>query len=595
MDTSLDPRELLRIGWRRKWFLIIPAALVFAAAVGTILMLPPLYRSQATILVEPQDIPDNLVPSLVTEQIDRRLQIITQRVMVTDNLLRIADRHDLYADERETLSRGAIAAKVGERIETDTLVTQFNDQQSGRSGQATLAFQISFADGDPDLAHQVTNDLVSIYLSNNTESRRAVAEQTTSFLAEEREALDERVASIEDELTTFKTEHRELLPEEAAFKRQLLNNLEQRLRSLESDLRTLRERESYLSTQLALTDEFESGRGGRENPETRLELLRAELATARARYSSSHPDVVRLQREVRSLEQVVGARAGSSALAEQEAQLSAELATLRDRYTDQHPDVQRVQRELVQLRETMSEGGDSDASTAGVSRNSAYVQLSAQLNSVEAEINSIAEQRAQLREERVTLQEQLARAPEVEREYNRIVRRLENALADREKLADKETTARLSGTLEATAAGERLTLVEPPSLPNSPSSPNKKLILAIGFLLAAGSGGTLAMLAEFLDRSIRSASDLVRIVGDSPLAAIPLLTTPADQRRKWAKRLGIAALVGLVVAGGLTWVHQQIAPLDVLGYQAMTQAEQWMGTVVPSLAAGGSAPVSTTP
>jgi polysaccharide biosynthesis transport protein len=588
MDTSFDPRELIRIGWRRKWYFIIPAAVVFTAAIVTIFVLPPLYRSQATILIEPQEIPENVVPSLVTEQIDRRLQIITQRVLVSENLLRIADRHNLFADERDTLSRDAIAGKMRERIETDSVVTQFNDQQSGRSGQATLVFEVSFSDPDPKLAHQVTSDLVSIYLSNNAESRRTITEQTTNFLAEERTAVDRRIATIEDELTTFKTEHRELLPDEAAFKRQLLNNLEQRLRTLESDLRALRERESYLSTQLALTDEFESFRGGRETPESRLELLRAELASARARYSSGHPDVVRLQREVQSLQQAVGARAGSSALAEEESRLTTELSILRERYTDQHPDVERVRRALASVRQEITDAGNRDVSTAGVSRNSAFIQLSAQLNSVQAEIKAIDEQRGQLRAERIALQEDLARAPEVEREYNRVVRRLENALADREELADKETAARLSGSLEATAARERLALLNPPSLPGSPSSPNKKLILAIGFVLAVGSGGTLALVMEFLDRSIRSVGALTSIVGDPPLAVVPLITTGADARRKWLWRLGSAAAVVIIAAAALAWVHERIAPLDVLGYQAMDRAERWVGGVVPPLAGKGS-------
>lgn len=233
-------------------------------------------------------------------------------------------------------------------------------------------------------------------------------------------------------------------------------------------------------------------------------------------------------------------------------------------------------------------GGEAaTAATAGVRRNNSYIQLSAQLNSVQAEIAAVEDQRVQLRDERVVLQEQLARAPAVEREYIRLQRRLENAIADREALADKEATARLSGSLETTAAGERLTLIEPPSTPGSPFSPNKKLILAIGLVLAVGSGGTALVLAELFDRSVRSVADLARLVGDTPLAAIPVIANAADRRRRWTRRVGATAAVVVVAGGGLVWVHQRVVPLDVLGYQAADRTERWLVTTFPELAGDG--------
>ncbi len=552
---------------------------MFAAVLAVMLSMPELYRSQATILIEPQEIPEDVVPSLMTQQIDRQIEAITREVMVGDNLLRIADQHDLYADERDQLTRGAVAGRMRERIETNTVLTEFNDQQTGRSGRVTVAFEISFLDADPNMARRITNELASVYLSSSLEGRRDVAEKTTSFLANERAALDRKVATIEDELTEFKMDNRELLPEEAAFKRQLLNNVEQRLRDMTSNLRVLRERESYLSTQLALIDEFETPRGNSGVPEARLESLRAELVTARARYNPSHPDVTRLEREVRALESVVGSRAGASALARQAEVLTTELATLRERYTEDHPDVQRVQRELASLRGALAEGDAGGVGASGASRSSTFIQLSAQLNGVQAQISAVQEQQRQLQEERTTLQQQLARAPEVQREYTRLMRRLDNAVADRAELAEKETKAHLRGALETTAAGERLTLAESPGAPSSPHSPNQTLFLAIGFVLAMGSGTMSLALAEILDRSIRSAGDLAKIVGDQPLVTIPVIMTTPDRRRFWLRRIGVVALVLVVVGAGVGWVHQRVVPLDLLAAQTTAKVERWLSNL----------------
>jgi uncharacterized protein involved in exopolysaccharide biosynthesis len=586
MDVSVNPWELIRVVWRRKWFFITPAVLVLAVAAAAIVLVPPLYRSDATILVERQEMPEDVVPSLANEEIDRRLQVITNRVLVTQNLIEIADRHDLYAADRDVLSREAIADRMRERIDTQTMITEFNDESSGRRGQATVGFQVSFLDPDPRVARAVTDDLVSTYLVTNLEQRRAVAERTTEFLAGERAALDERIAGLEDELAAFKTANRELLPQEAAFKRRALTELGQRLDSTERDLRVLRERESYLATQLALTEEFDAdGAGGRTTPASQLALLRTELATARARYRSTHPDVVRLEREVRSLEALVGAEGSSAALAASERELTTRLATLRERYTDDHPDVRRVRRELAAVRRTRAEAESGGGPTApGVDRNPTFVRLSAELNSVRAEIAAIGEQRDRLRAQRAALQDQLARTPDVEREYNRLVRRLENAVADREELADKEATVRLSGSMESTEAGERLTLIEPPSLQDSPAQPNKRLILAIGIVLSVASGGTSLAIAQFFDRSIRSARDLSRLVGDVPLCAIPMLLTPGDRRRRWRRRGAVVAVTLLVLAGALFWVHTRVTPLDLLGYEVSTKVEQRLERWFPALA-----------
>jgi len=397
-----------------------------------------------------------------------------------------------------------------------------------------------------------------------------------------RSDLEDRITWLENELAEFQRDNRELLPEEATFKRQLLANTEQQLRSLDQDLRSLREREGFLTTELALTDQFVPAdrRGGpAASPEAQLELLRAELATARARYSASHPDVVRLQREVASLESVVGERSGATRLLDQEEALIGELTSLRERYTDAHPDVQRVQNELERVRSAIRNLGGrnaiGDLGGSGTVRNDAYVQLSAQLNSIQTQIRSIEEQRRQLREERETLQEQLARAPAVEREYTRLTRSLKNAITDREALADKETSASLSGALESSAVSERFVLAEPASLPLAPVSPKEKLILAVGFVLAMGCGGAAVMTAEFLDRSIRSTRELSQLLGDSPLATIPTLVSPAERRLLWGRRTAITLAIVFVGAIGLLAIHHSLTPLDLLFYEARASLTRW--------------------
>lgn len=578
-DGFLDPAELIRIAWRSKWFFLVPASLLFGAAVLFMLFQTPKYKADATIFVENQNIPEDIVPSLMSDYIDRRLDMLTRRVLLTGSLTNLINEYDLYPAMRETMPATAVAERMRGDIDVVLLSTEVTDPRSGRTGETTVAFEIGFTYPDPDLASRVTNELVSLFLATNMEVRRDVAEQTTSFLARERANIEDRIAKIEDELTQFQTENRELLPEETAFNRDELANLEQQLNEMNRDVRTLKEREGFLTTQLALMDEFETDLDLRDGttPESQLELVRAELARAEARYSPNHPDVSRLRREVRSLERVVGQRTGGggdSVLDDEEAALAAEVASLRERYTDDHPDVVSVQRQLESVRAAIA---NSESTSGGprATRNPAYVQLKAQLNSVQTELRSIIEQRAELEAEREELQQQLARAPAIEREYIRLSRDLENAIADRDILADKQATVQLSRDLETQAVGERLVLAEPPTRPISPVSPNKKLILAIGFALAVGGGGASVLLAELLNRSIRSINDLAAIIGERPLVSIPVIRTPRDTRRAWSLRLIGLAVVVAVIAGAAVWVDRAVVPLDVLDFELQNRFGEW--------------------
>lgn len=579
--TDVDLQKLLRIAWRRKWFGILPAALILAGVIALAFMLPEKYQSSATIFVEEQDIPEDLVPSLINDYVDRRLDILTRTVLLRSNLEELIDRYELYPDARETMPPAALIDRLREDIDVVLVSTEVTDPRSGRSGKTTVAFEVSFTYGDAEIARRVTNDVVSLFLATNLEERRDAAEQTTAFFASERASIEARIAQIEDRFTTFQTENRLLLPDETAFSRTMVANLEEQLSVIERDIRALKEREGFLTTQLALTDEFLSVNGlrGAVTPESQLEVSRAELATARARYSPSHPDVVRLQREVRALETAVGQRSGGggAALAEQEAALAAELGALRERYTADHPDVVRLQRELAAVRTAVADVPTTPI--GGVERNPVFVQLKAQLNSVQTELLSLEQQRAEVQAERIELQERLARAPAVEREYTRLNRELENAILDREIIADKEATAQLGRALETEAVGERLSLAEPPTTPLSPISPNKTLIMLVGFLMATGVGGGSMFLAELFDRSIRSADDLARLINDSPLVVIPTIVTADDRKRIWTMRIAGAAIVGIVAVGSLLWLNHAVGPLDVLRFDMQNRVGAWWSTV----------------
>lgn len=64
-------------------------------------------------------------------------------------------------------------------------------------------------------------------------------------------------------------------------------------------------------------------------------------------------------------------------------------------------------------------------------------------------------------------------------------------------------------------------IVEPAELPENPASPNKKLNIAIAFLLGLMVSVGLAFLLEFLDNTFKSKEQLEQILGIPVIGAIP--------------------------------------------------------------------------
>src|SRR5438105_4619016 len=104
-QSSLDPLRYFEILKKRKFYGFIPAVCVFAIGCAIVMLWPPTFQSEGKILVESQQIPIDLVRPTITATASERIATIQQRVMTRDNLLKIVDKYDMFADQRGQLSR----------------------------------------------------------------------------------------------------------------------------------------------------------------------------------------------------------------------------------------------------------------------------------------------------------------------------------------------------------------------------------------------------------------------------------------------------------------------------------------------------------
>ena len=103
-DPQLTFADYIAILRRRSGLAIAGFVGTLALGVGVALLLPPVYQSTGVILVESQQIPTDLVQASVTSYADERIEVIKQRVMTRENLLRIIRKYNLSADAGPTVT-----------------------------------------------------------------------------------------------------------------------------------------------------------------------------------------------------------------------------------------------------------------------------------------------------------------------------------------------------------------------------------------------------------------------------------------------------------------------------------------------------------
>ena len=120
-NQTIDIKDYINIVKRRGKFLLIPFVVISILSIVLSVVLPSVYRSIATILIEEQEIPSDLVRSTVTTFADQRIQVISQRIMTRANLIDIIQKFDLYAKERKSKPEERILENMRKSIKVEPI------------------------------------------------------------------------------------------------------------------------------------------------------------------------------------------------------------------------------------------------------------------------------------------------------------------------------------------------------------------------------------------------------------------------------------------------------------------------------------------
>lgn len=529
-----------RILVKRKVAFSGPFFLISAAAVALAMLLPAVYKSEATILIQRQSIPQNIVATTVTGYSQEQIQQILQRIITQPNLTEIAERFYLYPEEL-ALRPSETVQKIRDNIEVAMLDVQATDPDKTGTRIATVAFTVAYSADQAYTAKVVTDELANRFLDEHRASREAVAAQVSDFLGIEAEALELEIAQLEQQLAGFKQEELRNLPELMGMNLSLYERTEQEIERTEEGIRRLGDEMAAVRAEMSLTPAYEevtSETGERIlTAEQRLSALTATYLQSSSRYSPKHPDIIRLAREIRVLAEQTGSAVRADELMNQLVDLQEQLRQARQQYTDTHPEVVRLETAVAAVMRGfqatfVNPSVDDTQEFATPPDNPRYVALKTQLDSLER--NSTAERSTleNLRTKLSEYEERLFQTPAVEREFKSLSRGYDDALRKLSELKQKQLDSKMGEALESGQGAEKWLLLNQAFTPNLPESPNRIGIIALGLLLAMAASIGLVALLEYNDKSIGSAKTLAEIMGSPPLVVIPRISSVHSRVQK---------------------------------------------------------------
>ena len=287
-EYELTLSDYLSIMRRHPAYLIGTFVAVILAALVAVIVIPRTFQSTGTIMVVSQNVPESVVPTQVQVGVDERINNIKQRVLTRESLLTIANKYNLFSGSASYLSSSELVQRMRDRVVVE--LVSVDTVQGFRTGKATIAFNLSFQDKNPNIAFQVANDLVSLFLNWNTTLQTETATDTTIFLTQVADKQKREVDRLNGLISAYKQQHGNALPELAGMNMAALQNDEISLKNVEQKYNMLSGQGDDSST---ITS---------NSAPTSLLALKAKLASLSTIYSDSHPDIRALKLKIAALE-----------------------------------------------------------------------------------------------------------------------------------------------------------------------------------------------------------------------------------------------------------------------------------------------------
>lgn len=498
-ELGFSPAELWGVLGRRFWWLAIPSAIGLVVSLILALVWPAEYEAAAIVVVQPQDIPQNLVASTVGTDTEAAFNSIRLRILARDKLSQVIEDLDLYP-ERKGDPRESVIIHMREYISIAPLPPAVIDP---RKPVQIESFRIAFRDRNPEVARDVAARLTREFRAVNIDQRASQAQGTSEFILAELERARRERERVGLELSAYKEKHRGELPEDLPINNQRLTRLSVELTQVRSSLETSQAQVARLKAEES--DLRAHGSDGSFDPAQRKQLAEIELGQHLARgKTEKHPDVVITRAEIAELDKLIATNE-----IRDDRPYSYQEQSLRRELRDHEVRQSVLTRELKRVNGEIAMYEDRIVNTP---------RRGAEIGHLEAQYLSLTE------------------AIEV--------------------LQAKQVAADMGQAVELAQKGEKFLVVESAEIPGQPVSPNRPLFVLVGTVLGLLAGLALLAVREIADESFHTVRDLQGTLGLPVLGTIPAIEVGGGPRGAGGVRRWIGTgLVLLALGAGLAGLY----------------------------------------
>jgi polysaccharide chain length determinant protein (PEP-CTERM system associated) len=513
------PEDFLLIAWRRRWFILVPLAVLSIGAIVWTRTLPNVYKSEATILIVPPRVSSTYVKSTISEPLTLRLESLRQRFLGRTQLERIIQDFDLYPEERKTQFMEQVVRQMSKDVNFE--ITKV---KSSRRAQPN-SFTIGFVSQDPRVAMRVAERLASLFVNANLEERALQAGTTNDFMQNELEQTKNKLQEQERKLEAFYRTHGGALPNQRDSNMQAMESVDRQMQQLATRVGNDNDRRAYLLQVIPVLESTPARTGGGKEGAgeatiaQKLEAARQTLRNLELKFKPDHPDLVIARRNVKDLQ----ARA----------------------------DAEAMQQPLT------GGGAPAQSLTSGdANRATQLLQYRSELQSIDRRLKEAQGEAKRLEATRNQYRGRLDASPAAETELTTLTRdrdALKEALRDLQKRAED---ARLALNMEQSQVSEQFRVVDAAKMPERPSGPDRLKLSLYGLFAGLALGLGIAGLLEYRDTSLRTEDDVIIALSLPVVALVPTMTTVLDRQRSFRYRMLLTSAVVLtlvVSAAALVW------------------------------------------
>jgi polysaccharide biosynthesis transport protein len=231
--SSFHPLDYLSLVRRRRWWLATPLVVCVLAGVALAVLLPRVYRAQATIAVTAPRLSTDIVgQGSVALSREERIRAISQQLVSRPVIEQVVVAENLAQDRPVSAVVDELLAPQRIKVELTPLL-----RQAAAERAPIDAFHVSYSDQVPERAQRITNRLATVFVEVNSRSREERAEDTAAFISNQLGDSKRRLDALEERLRQAKEAYMGRLPEQTSANLSMLSGLRQQLESTANSLR----------------------------------------------------------------------------------------------------------------------------------------------------------------------------------------------------------------------------------------------------------------------------------------------------------------------------------------------------------------------